>query len=170
MKLHSIIGYLCLGTSIASLVVAFGLSIYWPALIALPAMLLFWLLTQSKSPFWRASVLLCVYLGLAVTAVLLKRPLLPLVLGCLAALVWWDLQDFESTQSNRTPAEASGSLQKYRLQSLALTAAAGLLLTGAGLWLRIQLPFGAIVLLILLITACLVYVVGILRNAPVSRE
>lgn len=169
MKLFSIISNLCLGTSIAALVVDYGLSMYWPVLLALPAMLLFWLWTKRGSVFWRASALLCVYLGLAVTAVLLNRPLVPLTIGCVAALAWWDLEHFESTQPNRIGTELSGSPQKYRLQSLALTAVIGLFLAGTRLWLRIQLPFGMIALLTILATGCLVSAGGIFHRAESER-
>ncbi len=170
MKLHSIIGNGCLVASIASLAVAYGFSTYWPVLLTLPVMLLFWILAERRLAPWRSSTLLCIYLGLAVAAVLLKLPPLPVEFGCVAALIWWDLEDFRLAQARQIPAKATGLLQKYRLQSLALTGGVSLLLAGIGFWLRIQLPFGVIALLILLITACLVYAAGILKNLPLRPE
>ena len=170
MKLYWTIDSLALVAAIASLALVYGLSTYWPVLLALPAMLLFWVLGKGKSASWRGSALLCLYLALAVTALLLKRPLVPMVLGCIAALIWWDLQDLRVAQSGPVRARASSSLQKHRFRSLALTAGASVFLPGIGLWLRVQLPFGIIALLILLITGCLVYAVGIFRHPPLSRE
>ncbi len=168
MKRHSIIGKLCLIASVASLVLVYGPSIYWPVLIALPAMLLLWMVAKKTLAAWRPSAVLCVYLVLAVMGVILRHPLLPLILGSIAALIWWDLTDFEEGLHAGILAKAESSLQKYRLQSFVLTIGATLLLEIAGLSLRLPLPFGVVVLLMLLATGCLVSLAGSLRNRPLD--
>ncbi len=170
MKLHAMIANLCLMASLACLALVYGPSSYWPALIAVPAMFPLWILTKRALASWRPSAVLCVYLLLAAAGIMLRRPQLPLILGSTATLIWWDLKDFEEGHRAGILAKADRSLQKYRLQSLGFTAGASLLLVGIGFWLRIQLPFGVIALLILLIAGCLVYAAGILRNPPLSRE
>jgi hypothetical protein len=166
MKLHSLIGNLCLIASIALLVVAHGPAADWPALIAIPAVLFLWILFRNRLAFWGASVLLCGYVALAIRDILLQEPVFPLVLGTLTALIWWDLAELE----HRQQAEAANPLTTYRLQSLAITAGASTLLIAAGIWLHLRLPLGVIVLLVLVITGGLAYVVRILRNPPLGRE
>lgn len=170
MKLHFSIGNLCLIVSVALLVLVYGPSSYWPALIAIPAMLLLWILTKKAFASRRPSAVLCVYLLLAAAGIMLRRPQFPLILGSIATLIWWDLKDFEERHGARILAKANSSLQKHRLQSIALTTGISLLLEAMGSLLRLRLPFGAIALLILLVTGCLVYAVSLLRNPPLSRE
>ncbi len=170
MKLHSIIGYVCFIASIALLALAYGPTGDWPALIAIPAALVLWILLKKWSVWWGASILLCVYLVLAGRGIMLQRPLVPLILGSMATLIWWDLADFGRGPDSVLLTQAGNSLQKYRLQSLALTTGSSLLLAAIGIWLRFQLPLGVIALLILLIMGCFVYAAGVLRRPPLRGE
>ncbi len=164
MKLHSLIGNLCLSASSALLVVAHRSNADWPAFIAIPAIFLLWILLRKWLAFWGASIQLCIYLALAIRGIILQQPVFPLALGSITALIGWDLADFERVQQASLLAEAESPLSTYRLQSLAITASASTILVAAGIWLHIQLPLGAIVLLVLVITVGLAYFVRILRN------
>lgn len=171
MKPHSILGILCLIASIALLALAYGPGSHWPALLPLPLALALWILARKRTSPWGAPVLLCVYLVLAVAAVLWGRPLIPLIFGTITALVAWDLADFEDARpGGNAPMDSDDSLERYRLQSLAITAAATLPFAAMALWLRVELPLGAIALLILLITGGLVSAVGALKNPRLSQE
>jgi hypothetical protein len=170
MRLHSLIGNLCLIASIALLVVAHGPASDWPALIAISAVSLLLILLRNRITFLGASVLLCSYLALAIRDILLQDSVFPLVLGTVTALIWWDLAEHEHRPRAGLLAGAENALTTYRLQSLAITAGASTLLLAAGIWLHVRLPLGVIVVLVLVITGGLSYVVRILRNPPLGRE
>ncbi len=170
MKLHAMIANLCLMAALAFLALVYGPSSYWPALIAIPAMLPLWIVTRKALASWRPSAVLCVYLLLAAAGIMLRRPQFPLILGSIATLIWWDLKDFEERHRAGILAKTDSSLQKHRLQSIALTTGISLLLEAMGVLLRLRLPFGVVALLVVLVTGCLVYTVSILRNPPLSRE
>ncbi len=138
---------------------------YWPAALSLAAMLLLWIIVRKGSAFWVASSLLSVYLIFAGIGVVMKGPLIPIVAGCIAAVVWWDLMDFGESLHDAKPQGMGASLEKLHLEALAIMVGTCLLVEAAGLWLRVQLPFGAIAILVLLACGCILYAVHRLRNA-----
>jgi len=167
MKLHSIIRAVCLLASIACLALAYVPTGDWLVLLVIPAMLLFWVLTKKRSAFWPASSLLTVYVLLALMGVTRHTPLL-LVIGCVFALAGWDLNDLSLGTVGQGPRGAGAELEMRRLQSLALMTGISVALAAVSLWLRLQLSFGAIVLLVLLVTGCLLYTVHHLRKSSVE--
>lgn len=168
MKLHSIIRAVCLLASIACLALAYVPTGDWLVLLVIPAMLLFWVLTKKRSAFWPASSLLTVYVLLALMGVTRHTPLLLLVIGCVFALAGWDLNDLSLGTVGQGPRGAGAELEMRRLQSLALMTGISVALAAVSLWLRLQLSFGAIVLLVLLVTGCLLYTVHHLRKSSVE--
>jgi hypothetical protein len=164
MKLHSAIANACLLISIVCLALGYTLAGYWPILFAIAAMLLLWSARKKEATFWAASSLLAVYVLLAMMGIILKAQLPLMVTGCVSALVWWDLSDFRESLAGEDSARTAATLEKQRLQLLALTSAISLGLAAMGPWLRMQLPFGVIVLLVMVATGCILYSVHRLRH------
>ena len=165
MALHSLVQLVCIAGSTGCLLLGYALAGNWPVALVLAAVALFWILMSKKSAFWASSGALVAYLGLCVVGILLNCPLPPLVLGSLSTLTWWDLTDSGQGFCSEPPGKFRRLLEKHRLQSLALMIGISLMLEAAGLWLSLQLPFGVILLLVILAMIGILYTVHQLRNS-----
>ena len=170
MKAHSAIASACLLVSIVCLALGYTLAGYWPILFAIAAMLLLWSARKKEATFWAASSLLAVYVLLAMMGVLLKAQLPVMVMGCVSALAWWDLSDFSQSLDGEALPGTTGTLEKRRLQLLALSSAISLGLATIGIWFRMRLPFGVIVLLVMLAAGCILYSVHRLRHPAIETQ
>ncbi len=157
MHTHSVIRTVSLAAAMACLALAYVIAGYWQGLLAIPVTLLAWMLAQKWSAFWAASSALTIYLSVSVIGILLRVPVLLLIPGCLAAIAWWDLAEFDESLVGEAPAKARALLEKQRLQSLGLMVGTSLVLEAVGLWLRLQLPFGVVMLLALLSIGGILY-------------
>jgi hypothetical protein len=170
MRLHSTICAICLLLSAVCLVGAYMLGGYWLILLAIPAMLLLWIAARGQAAFWLATSLLAIYVLLAVIGIIIGVQILPIVVGCILALAAWDLADFNEIMVRDVLPRARATLEKNRLQSLAITVGISLVLIGAGYWLRLRLPFGVIVILGLLVTGCIMYAVHRLSDSAAELK
>jgi hypothetical protein len=73
-----------------------------------------------------------------------------LIIGSVTALCAWDLALFEKSLAGDQHQVLVNVLESNHLQSLGLVVLIGLILTSAGLLLRLTVPFGVIVLIVLL--------------------
>ena len=151
--------------SIACLTQAYMAVGYWWIVLAIPAMLVFWIATNKRSASRAGWALLAVYLILAMIGVLLKAQVPILLIGTIGALVAWDLSDLREDTAGQARIEAVVALETRRLQVLGVTAAISLVLTLVVPSIRLQVPFGIIVLLVLMVAACLRYAVQRLANS-----
>ncbi len=159
IRLGSAIQIISVVIAIACLALAFVSAGYWWILFAIPAMLVFWIAANKWSASRSGSALIAVYLILAMLGALLKVQMPILLIGSIFALVAWDLNDLTEDLAGQAPTDATMALEKHRLQVLAVTAAISLLLTLVAPSVRLHVPFGIIVLLILMVAACLRYAV-----------
>ncbi len=157
MKIDVHIPQLCLAVSIGCLLVGYGLGGYWLILAMLIAMLLFWFLTKNLSAAWPASTLFLSYVFLAVIGVTLKLSVYLMVLGCVSALVYWDLMNFRLDHLITSQSTPDASLEKHHWQSLGIAVLIGLFAMLVGANLNVQLSFGVIVLLVLIVMIGLTY-------------
>ncbi len=156
--------YLSLGLAMVSLAAGFGPARAWLALPAFLAMGLFWLFTHKQPGIWASSAVLIAYLGMTCISLLSGSSPLLALLGVTAALASWDLVVFERSLAGAPPAEGLRRLERQHLACLAFAAGIGLLSGFAGISIRIKLPFGVIVLLVL------IAVVGIERGWRMLRK
>lgn len=163
--LGSVIQIFCVVISIACLCLAFIAAGYWWILLAIPAMLLFWIALKTWSATRTGSGLFAIYLILAMLGMLLKAQMPTLLIGSISALVAWDLNDLREDIAHQARTDAMVALERRRLQMLAVTAAISLILTLVVSSIRLHIPFGIIVLLALLVAACLRYAVQRLSNS-----
>jgi hypothetical protein len=92
--------------------------------------------------------------GLAAVGILSgDRPFL-LALGVMAALASWDLALLENLLRASLPQHAA-FFEARHLQSLALAIGLGVLVFGVGRTIQLSLPFGVLILLVVLILICL---------------
>ncbi len=165
VQLGSAIQIISLVISIACLTLAFMVAGYWWILFTIPAMLVLWIATNKLSGSRSGSALMAVYLILAMIGALLKLQVPILLIGSIFALVAWDLNDLREDLAGQAHTDATMTLERRRLQVLAATAAISLVLTLAATSIRLRIPFGIIVLLVLLVAACLRYAVQRLADS-----
>lgn len=169
MRRYSITRWASVAAAAICLLLGYILIGRWLALLAVPAMILLRIAAGRRSSFWAASGLLSVCVVLAVAGILLHASALLMSAGCVFALAGWDLSD----PRGQTAAPAAGNygvlLEEKRLRSLAAVLGASALLALLPAILRIQLPFGVVVFLALLLAGCILYAVHYLRASVSER-
>ncbi len=165
MKTGSILRAVCLLAAAACLTVGYLLIGDWAILLAIPALILFWLVAAKSSPFWGACGLLSIYIALAVLGITRHAPAVLLSAGCVLALMAWDLSDPRGHSADGKAGDYVGLMENRRLRSLAAVSIVSLLLVAVAALIRLELPFGVIVLLSLLLMGCLVYAIHYLRSS-----
>lgn len=128
-----------------------GLAGQWAyGLAGLALVVVAWLARRFKWD-WGANALLLAYLALAANGLLQGYSPALMIAGATAALVAWEL-------SERIPPGdqvLAALFRRRRLRALLASAALGLALAEAGLFLRLQLPFFAVFLAALVALFCL---------------
>jgi hypothetical protein len=155
MKVRSIILNTCLITSIGCVGVGYLFAGYWLIVPALLVMAFFWIFTKQRSVFGSASSVLLGFVILAAIGIIADLSLNLMLIACTTALVSWDLMQFNQSRVGNPLHKTNSSLEKYHLQSLASAASAGLMLAFMGSLISVRLPFGVIVLLVLMAMGCL---------------
>ena len=117
----------------------------------------FWSSIKKMSVFWSSSILLLVFVLIAVTGVMAEYSTLLMVVACTAALAWWDLANFEQSIVVSQPLETLFLLERHHLQSLAMAVSGGLILAFIGSFLNLQISFIGTVLLVSLAIGCLTH-------------
>jgi len=127
----------------------------------------FWRFIKERSVFWSSSVLLMVFVFIAVAGVMAEFSTLLMAVACTAALAWWDLANFEQNIVVSQPLETLFLLERYHLQSLAIAVSGGLILVFVGSFLNLQIPFIGTVLLVSLAIGCLTHALQSLEKKNV---
>lgn len=157
MKNHIIVQRICLLTSITCLSFPYLLAGHWPIMLIFLVMAAFWRSIKKMSVFWSSSILLLVFVLIAVTGVMAEYSTLLMVVACTAALAWWDLANFEQSIVVSQPLETLFLLERHHLQSLAMAVSGGLILAFIGSFLNLQISFIGTVLLVSLAIGCLTH-------------
>lgn len=142
--------FICLAISAVCLFLGYYPASSWQVLAALVVMAVLWFFARKSTSLWPTSAILTIYLLVAAGGLLAGYSTYLLIIGSVAALSCWDLALFNQSLAGDQQQAHVGVLEKNHLQSLGLAALIGLILVIAGLQIRLTLPFGVIVLLVLL--------------------
>ncbi len=164
MNLHSVLRVASVLSAMACLVLADVMIGDWLVVLAIPVMLLFWILMSRRSAFWAGSALLGIYVTVAVVGVARQAPAFLMATGCMFALAAWEMSDPRGNVPGQTPAGYGAALEQRRLQSLVVVVCAAIVLAAAPSVLRVRLPFGIVALLALVLMGCVLYALHHLRN------
>jgi hypothetical protein len=158
------------GLSVFFLALGFALSGLWAGTAAILAVGVLWLLGQLRPPGqpgalrWTSSAaFVMLVLGAAVAMLLSVGAAWPL-LGLVAALVTWDLDQFARRMQAAGRVDDGPGLERRHVQRLLVVAAIGCLLAFAGLVLRLRLSFGWALLLAAVAMLGLSLIVGYMRR------
>ena len=157
MKVHSILLVTSLVISNGCLTAGYIIAGFWPIIPVLLAIFLFWLYVRRRSAFWSASILLLASVLLAAIGITIGLSLILMLVACSAALISWDLIQFNHRMVESSLHAADALVEKYHIQSLAFAASAGLLLALIGSSINLNLPFAVIVLLALTTVGGLIF-------------
>ncbi len=170
MNLYSIFRWTSLVAAVACLLLGYTLIGEWLVLFALPVVIVFWIAAGRRTTFWTGSSLLAIYVVLAVVGIMLHVSAVLMTLGCVFALAAWDLSDPRGYATGPGPREKSSLLETTHLRSLAATVGISMLLALLATSVRLQLPFGILVLLSLLLAGGIAYAVHYIRGSASARR
>ncbi len=150
----------------ACLVIAYLWAGHWLIAPALGALVVSWFVLRRSSPLWRSSFLFVSYVGLAIAAVVLRMPFVPLALGSASALAAWDLFNFENMLGIAASPEHARRILSAHLLALGTALGLGILLESLSMLIEIDLPFALNAAIALVLVACLVAAIQRLRASP----
>ncbi len=160
-----------IGLSVFSLALGYALSDLWAGVVAVSAAGGLWLLGQLRPPgqpgalSWISSVCLVVQAVAAAAAVLIGVWGGWSVIGLVAALVAWDLDQFAQRMGAAERVDDAPGQERRHIQRVLIVAGIGGLLGIAGLVLQVRLSFGLALLLAVLAMLGLTLIIGIMRRA-----
>jgi hypothetical protein len=149
--------YACLMASVGTLGAGYLLAGYWWMIPLFFLLALFWGFTIKHPVLWISSSLLSTHVILAAIGIAAGFSQFFMIASCICALASWDLTMFDQRMDGNAARNTNASLGKRHLQSLVWATAIGLILVLFGYHLNLQLPFGVIVLLVLIALGCLIY-------------
>lgn len=140
-RIPGILYWISLGAALGLLVAGGGLAtnwFYWGLAIA---MALFDVLSRRFAWSWGPAAWLLAYVALAVNALFAGFSPAWMIAGVAAALFHWELCGAPRKTHRPADTPLSQRYERQRVWSLAIVAAIGLLLAGAGLWMRFRVTF-----------------------------
>jgi hypothetical protein len=149
-----IAGLVCLTAGFAGI----GRWIFLPGVLLA---LLAWLAAFKWRFGFFPTAALVLSVGLAAVGLLMSAPPVWMIPGATFAFAGWDIILFQNDRSDDSPVPRADPLEKRHYRNLATALGLGLMVAMAGSTIRIQIPFGW---MILLAAAALLGLEGLLRN------
>ena len=150
MPLRKILGLICPIAGVTCLAVGFALLRHWLALLGVLLALLAWLLTWKWPSGWLPFAALTLSVCLSAAGIFAGVSPVLMILSAALALAGWDLALFDLALTDSALSNPPSRLAHSHSKSLAFAIILGLLAALAGRLFRIQLPFGGLILLVLL--------------------
>jgi hypothetical protein len=155
---------LCIGLAMALLVTGYALGGQIAGVPVIMALAALWLVGQWRGWHWVDAMGLAVYCGVAATGMWLGLGAGWMLAGLVVTLSAWDLAAFARWAQNLKPAEKAAVLVRQHLLRLLIVDAAGLLLAGAALTMRLRLGLALTLLLGLVAILGVSRVIAFLRH------
>jgi hypothetical protein len=133
---------LCTGLATFVLALGYAGQALWAGVGIAAAIGLLWLAGDWRGWDWVAEPCLVGWVSLAAFGVWQGLPAGWMLIGVVAALAAWDLGHFAMRLRNAGAIPQAAEMMRAHLRRLAVVAAAGLLLGGIALGIRVELTFG----------------------------
>jgi hypothetical protein len=147
--------WVCRFAAAFCLAAGFGLDSRWEiGLVFLAAALLGYLFKKQMGD-WFPSVLFVLYLAAASLGLLIGLAPVWMIIGVTAALASWDLAMFCPRLESGSRPDLVINLERRHVEYLGVSMGLGLLMALTGLFLRLQLSFGLMALIVLLVLGSL---------------
>ncbi len=147
-----------IGTSVAGYLMV-GI---WQVLIVFPILLILWLVTRHRSAFWTASGVMLIQVILAAIGIIAGSSLPLMLITGTTALISWELLLSHLDRQNFEPDPNLTPVERKHLTSLGAAGGIGFALSLLGPHISLQIPFVAIVALVLIAIGGLVFGVQII--------
>jgi hypothetical protein len=167
MSLRKTLFILCLILSVLCLVAGYGVAGKWIGAMLAVLMGPAWLLARKYSDSHLPLVCLLGSVALAVAGTLVGSPPVWMIFGSALALAVWDLLFLDSALGNTSSTEQTRRYENKHLQSLALALGSGLFAALLGRFIKIQIPFVMMMLLVTFILFALDRVWGYIKNGSI---
>jgi len=164
MKAYRISFWLTIAISNLSLVAGFFHAGYWMIVFVLFPISIQLFIFRQRSFFWMGTLFLSLNLLVAVIGVIIHVSFIPLIIASTISLASWDLYLFRQDIDSINPDESKSGLIKDHLYSLGLAISSGFILAVTFSYLEFKLPFGLIVLFVLIAMVCLMISVKTLNR------
>jgi hypothetical protein len=138
---------LCAGMATLALALGYASQALWAGIGVDVAIGLLWLAGDWRGWDWTADPCLTGWVGLAAFGAWQGLPAGWMLLGVVAALAAWDLGHFAMRLRSAGAITQPAELTRAHLHQLAIVVAAGLLLGGIALGIRVELTFGWAILI-----------------------
>ena len=129
--------------AVASLAAAYLLTDQWLILPALAVLGIGWILLRRSSLVGASSWLLAGATGLAAIAAVMDLPMILIVVGLVAELAAWDLEEFETTLQGSARVVDRTRFMHLHMKWLLLALGSGMLLALLASSASVNLPFAA---------------------------
>ena len=134
----------------ACLAVGYAMAGQWVALGAVLIAFLAWLAARQRQSTWLSLAALVISISLAAAGLLSGASPTFMIFSATLALASWDLVFLDHILAGSSSAQTVTLLEKKLYQSLVLALGLGLLAAVTGRMIRLQIPFGGVVLLAIL--------------------
>lgn len=142
----------------------YALAGLWLGIVLIIMLGILWLRELKQKRDWPASGFLVCFVGLAVGGIHINAGAGWMLLGLIATLSAWDLHHFFLRLAFVQESEVMKKLEHAHLRRLLIVNCLGLGLAGVALTLKIEIGFGAALLLTAIAIVCLSYFIGSLRR------
>jgi hypothetical protein len=150
MPLRKILAILCPAISAISMAYGFALPGIWFGVITSFFIFGGWLFLLRRPSNGLSVAVLVISVCLSALGLLIGASPLLMVIAATLALASWDFVLFNASLPGEQPGKSVALLEKVHLESLALAVGLGLIVSIAGHFIRFQIPFIVMVLLVIL--------------------
>lgn len=142
-------------TTILLLASGFGMAKAWLGVIITLAMIpCGWIPRRLQKKIY-SSATLVIFVGIAAYGLILNVSSSLVAIAVSTALACWELEDQKSNSMKSSISSVTSDCEKFHLKILCITIVTGLIITEAGLSLKLTLPFGVVFLTAILVLFCI---------------
>lgn len=156
--------YVSLGCATSALVAGYAIGGLWIWTLPILGLAALWLLAERRGLKWLTSLELLLYVGLAAIGLWQQLAFGLMLLGIIAALATWDMENFHQRMKDVERVDHREGLERKYLQRLLIVEGSGALLAVAAVNLSVTFSFGSALLLGLLAVVGLSRTIGYLRR------
>ena len=156
--------YISLGCATCALVAGYAIGGLWIWTLPILGLAVLWLLGHRLGLKWISSLELLLFVGLAVIGIWQELPFGWMLLGIIAALTTWDMENFYQRMEGVERVDHRETLKRKYLQRLLIIEGSGALFAIAAVNLTVNFSFGSALLLGLLAMFSLSRTIGFLRR------
>jgi hypothetical protein len=156
--------YISFGCATCALVIGYAIGGLWIWTLPILCAAILWLLGERRGLKWVASVEFPLFVGFTVVGIWQELPFGLMLLGMIAALAAWDMDNFQQRMQDVKRVDQREDLERKYLQRFLVIEASGAILAFTAVSLTVTFSFGSALLLGLLAVVGLSRTIRFLRR------